>query len=405
MSNKTISINPSLFSMGGLKTKKNREKNIKPKVVPLISPNVLKKKLLNRIREHKNKEIKNLNTDSNNKTPVENNKENATFSDEFNESINYLQTLTAQKKINKEKEKYEIQKQKRKQELEKKTVKNYASINGGGQPIVNIDLPEELSEPVFKVNTEQFTPNIQLNPKPYTVDNIPYGVLKGGQKITYRNWLKNQDNTNSFNNLTIQGEQLDKQKSERENRLGFLREKLKNKQIEEAIKVEEKSKISNSTLTPSLIEPRNSNTANINNLMKIPINTVNTSNIVNTSNTSNTVNTITGGEKIIGTKKIIKKTIKKKYTLGKSKIKKTVGVLIKDRGTRKQVLTAQKDLKRKSINEIKEYLRDHKLIKAGSNAPNDVVRKLYETSMLAGDITNSNTEILLHNFSKDDKEL
>ena len=235
MSNKTISINPSLFSMGGLKTKKNREKNIKPKVVPLISPNVLKKKLLNRIREHKNKEIKNLNTDSNNKTPVENNKENATFSDEFNESINYLQTLTAQKKINKEKEKYEIQKQKRKQELEKKTVKNYASINGGGQPIVNIDLPEELSEPVFKVNTEQFTPNIQLNPKPYTVDNIPYGVLKGGQKITYRNWLKNQDNTNSFNNLTIQGEQLDKQKSERENSLGFLREKLKNKQIEEAI--------------------------------------------------------------------------------------------------------------------------------------------------------------------------
>ena len=396
MSNKTISINPSLFSMGGLKTKKNREKNIKPKVVPLISPNVLKKKLLNRIREHKNKEIKNLNTDSNNKTPVENNKENATFSDEFNESINYLQTLTAQKKINKENEKYEIQKQKRKQELEKKTVKNYASINGGGQPIVNIDLPEELSEPVFKVNTEQFTPNIQLNPKPYTVDNIPYGVLKGGQKITYRNWLKNQDNTNSFNNLTIQGEQLDKQKSERENRLGFLREKLKNKQIEEAIKVEEKSKISNSTLTPSLIEPRNSNTANINNLMKIPINTV---------NTSNTVNTITGGEKIIGTKKIIKKTIKKKYTLGKSKIKKTVGVLIKDRGTRKQVLTAQKDLKRKSINEIKEYLRDHNLIKAGSNAPNDVVRKLYETSMLAGDITNSNTEILLHNFSKDDKEL
>ena len=100
MSNKTISINPSLFSMGGLKTKKNREKNIKPKVVPLISPNVLKKKLLNRIREHKNKEIKNLNTDSNNKTPVENNKENATFSDEFNESINYLQTLTAQKNKN-----------------------------------------------------------------------------------------------------------------------------------------------------------------------------------------------------------------------------------------------------------------------------------------------------------------
>ena len=269
--------------------------------------------------------------------------------------------------------------------MERKTVKNYVSINGGSnQPIVNIDLPEELSEPVLRVNTEQFTPNIQLNPKPYRIDNIPYGVLKGGQKVTYRNWLKNQNDTNSVSNLTIQGGQADRQKTERENRLDLLREKLKNKQIEQAIKVEEKSKISNLSFTPSSSNP---NTLAINNSPVLAL------------------NTSTGGEKIIGTKKIIKKTIKKKYTLGKSKIKKMVGVLIKDRGTRKQVLTAQKDLKRKSINEVKAYLRDHNLLKAGSNAPNDVVRKIYETSMLAGDITNSNTEILLHNFSKDDKEL
>ena len=398
MTNKTISINPTLFSIGGLKTKKNRERKVKSNVVPLISPNVLKKKLLNRIREHKNKEIKSVDNKNKSETNITNNREREKekekedhFSDEFNDSINYLQTLTKQKKINEEKEKYEIQKQKRKQELERKTLKNYSS-NGGGvtEPIVNIDLPDELSDHVFKVNTEQFTPSIQL--KPYTVDTIPYGILKGGQKVTYRNWTKTQNNVLPTNNVTIQGGQLDKQKTDRENRLDILREKLKNKQLEQAIKIEEQNKLL-SEKSLSVLQTG-----------VLPINTMSIH-----SEPSNPINI--GGiggaptENIIGIKKIIKKTIKKKYTLGKSKIKKMVGILVKDRGTRKQVLSAQKDLKRKSINDVKTYLRDHNLLKAGSNAPNDIVRKLYESAMLAGDITNSNTEILLHNFSKHDKEL
>ena len=46
MSNKEIKINPDLFNIGGFsKTKKKREKKIKP-ISPIISPNVLKNKLL-----------------------------------------------------------------------------------------------------------------------------------------------------------------------------------------------------------------------------------------------------------------------------------------------------------------------------------------------------------------------
>ena len=111
------------------------------------------------------------------------------------------------------------------------------------------------------------------------------------------------------------------------------------------------------------------------------------------------------GGKLIATKHITKKTIKKKYTLGKSELKNTIGILIKDKNTRKKVLTAQKDLKRKNINEIKSYLREHNLIKIGSNAPNDVLRNLYESSMLTGEVSNINIDTLLHNFSKEDKNL
>lgn len=135
MSNKTIEINPALFNLGGSIKNKTRKNSVPKNIKPIISPNILKNKLLKRIKEHKNKETKNTNdireefsnTNDNNITNVNINNSNdkteqsddiLKYSDEFNDSINYLQSLTKQKKLNDEKLLYQRNREKKRQELQ-----------------------------------------------------------------------------------------------------------------------------------------------------------------------------------------------------------------------------------------------------------------------------------------------
>ena len=88
-----------------------------------------------------------------------------------------------------------------------------------------------------------------------------------------------------------------------------------------------------------------------------------------------------------------------KHTYGKSNGK--ITVCIKDSQTRKNIIQEQVSLRQKPINEIKEFLKSKYLLKAGSHAPNDILRKMYEEVHLAGDIININESNLLHNYMND----
>ena len=55
-------------------------------------------------------------------------------------------------------------------------------------------------------------------------------------------------------------------------------------------------------------------------------------------------------------------------------------------------------LKKKALADIKYYLRKHNLIRVGTTAPENLLRKIYENSNLSGDITNYNEENLIHNY-------
>ena len=95
----------------------------------------------------------------------------------------------------------------------------------------------------------------------------------------------------------------------------------------------------------------------------------------------------------------IKRTTKKStYKLGKINGKNKIGVLIKNRETQKNIKHEVSLLKQKSIQDIKNHLRSKNLIKVGSNTPNDVLRKLYEDSILSGEITNINNNNMVYNY-------
>ena len=105
--------------------------------------------------------------------------------------------------------------------------------------------------------------------------------------------------------------------------------------------------------------------------------------------------------KVPSVKETIKrKTMKYRYKLGKNK---TVGahnisVLCTSKDRIKQIKDAIKDLQKTPKIKMKQYLMDKNLLSSGSNAPDDVIKKMYEEAYLSADITNHNDKTLLENY-------
>ena len=250
------------------------------------------------------------------------------------------------------------------------------------------------------------------------VDNVPYGCLKNGKKKTYRQWqeeikieetpgLKDiltarpptppkktyfesesnlQDNLNNiFTNSTNKIENTNTNQSEniitKEQRLENIRNKLRQLEDSEAYNREKSLK------ELEQIEKQ----MGVKDEAEIP-------DIDNIGQSGYSIEDIVNSKKKLPNKNYIKRTVKRRFTLGKSDKLKKVAILIKDKQTRKNVLNTQKELKSTSITEVKRYLRQHGIIKTGTTCPPDILRKMYESSLMAGEITNINKDTLLHNF-------
>ena len=97
-----------------------------------------------------------------------------------------------------------------------------------------------------------------------------------------------------------------------------------------------------------------------------------------------------------------KKIFKRTYHVGRSTTKPQIGVLVSNRTVRNRISTDAQLLKQTPIHEVRKFLIKKGFIKVGTNAPNDVLRKMYESvSMVCGEIQNHNPENLLFNFIHD----
>jgi hypothetical protein len=423
---KTIQINPELFKIPGSgKTRKNRDKKelgISSMLSPMISPNNLKNKLLKRIKDHKLRETKghhSSNSSNSSKggksTKVASETVVNSYSDEFYGAMNYLSDLSKKQKKETERDKY-------KANLNNKTVKNYAtSIPTSIATNISLELPPELQENYFIPDAN---PRLSLN-KSASIDrnDVPYGCLKNGSKPTYRDWVKTRKN-HEFPELNARPPTPPKRNTflegavpivsttsvltpsvtkvstalSREHRLEQIKQKLKKIQEQEISSNPEASKLSANLKMLEAITPESEKKVELPALPEID-----DANIGNekTMNVSEVIKEIKEKEESVP-KQYLKRTVRRKFTLGKSDKLRKVAILLKDKQTRKNVMDVQHELKKTDMKNVRKYLRQHGIIKIGSTAPNEILRKTFETAMLAGEITNTNKEILLHNFLNED---
>ena len=373
MSNKTIQINPVFLNTSSSKAKiasannsnsTKTLKKVKPLATTMVQPNKLKKQLLAKIKDFQVKaEEKGLTHEESKKQHEE--EFDKEFNDEFNKSLNFLQELSKQKG-----EQHQ-QKKEHRSTLKREKIENQVHMH------VATELPMELRQPMQM-------PQMQM-PVHQLAKTPPYGILKQGAKPTFREWhnttQKLHHPLNEHKPLIII-ERDETPQTERSKMLETIKQDYNQNKYNNAPIMQppimQPPIIQPPIMQPPIMQPP---------IMQPPI--------MQPPSAYGQVQQMAAPP----CKKRITKTTK--YKLGKTKGGNKVSVLIKNNQTRKKVMHEIGLLKQKPILDIKNYLREKNLLKVGSFAPNDVLRQIYEQSILAGDIENKGKDTLIHNFYND----
>jgi len=371
---KTIHINPELFSFSKNTTKKKKEKVEGGKREPIkvkthtIRPKTLRNNVMKMIRENQEKALKDLLSDKTIENPTKTPTATDDFQKDFDQSLDFFSKL-AQKK--------DLEIKQARPNIHQSTIKHYPNPQPSSillQPNFSIPINENVN---VEFPEECMIPTQNIREPPMKIQNPSYGCLKNGTLPTYRNWKQQTQRIYPSIQPTIQPTM-------------------------QPIMQPTMQPIIQPVLQP-VLQPAIQST-----LYDNP--TIEKTKAIGIMKMKERIREDEqrkkGGEKknkirYLKRKKIYKRT----YYVGRSKIAPKIGVLISNRTIRNRTTEQTHMLRQIPIQEVRKYLIKKGFIKVGTTAPNDVLRKMYESVLLiCGDVQNHNPENLLYNFINDTKE-
>jgi hypothetical protein len=371
---KILTINPELFKFNGSKKSlKKKERKIKPLDTKInsLKSNKLKKELLKRVKDYQKKQELETHKGEHNQELASGNNlfdksefENSDFEREFNKSLTFLHDLSKKKK------------EKRNKTLKASTID------------VNIEIPKD---------------SIMYN----NAKQPSYGCLKNGSKPTLKDLNKTQKNNNQSSGkrliIDLNNNKYYECKTatfDTHSDVDPIPNPITSiETVSQELQIKPQSQELQIQSQELQIKPKELQSQELQAKPIVSSYTNDPSNLSETSTPDPEILTSSEDDCIsLHIPKINRTTRTYKYTLGKKNGARHIGLLIKNRETQKRIKQEVSQLKQQPIQEVKNYLRTKNLIKLGSQAPNDVLRKLYEDSILAGEITNNNANNLVYNF-------
>jgi hypothetical protein len=348
---KTIQINPELFKVNGGGTRKKQSKNPdkirmkteeKPKKMSTIKKNILKM-----IRNHQEERRKKKSTDTDNiffveSLPTTTTNINTTeqFQNEFNQSLEYLSNLT--KDVETKKQSY--------------TIKQY---------------PSTFSEP-------------------------KYGCLKNGKLPTYRTWINQNQTQKKYphlkSNLPVQPPIQNQPQLQPQIVIQNQSQSQPQSQPQPPIQPQLQPQLQpQPPIQPQLQPQPQLQNQKLNENIKLFSKIQQFERKKEQQEENQKINRWKYPKQ--------KRTIRRTYYVGRSKVHPKVSVLVTNKTIRAKTTLKQQQLKQVPITEVKKYLLKHGFIKIGTSSPNDVLREMYESAQLiCGEIKNHNPENLLYNY-------